>query len=192
MFITHSYAGTVQGTYRCMFYYLLEDYIEAQTAFVRELDLHLERFGRNLKDSGAFVRPFVGDIDNTKQHVLAKNWTREELERVGDTPGLLMINVDFDVFNPREHPWLHLGFGEALRESKTPASEYKDLLGNLADAILRSDSDVFEEARSVVYQVGLKDVTELFEAKPGIFGISIDLVQGAALLKKLRQRLLAS
>ncbi len=58
---------------------------------------------------------YAGDIDATKQHMLAKNWTREELERVGDTPGLLMINVDFDVFEPREHPWLHLGFGNAIR-----------------------------------------------------------------------------
>lgn len=74
---------------------------------------------------------YAGDIDATKQHMLAKNWTREELERVGDTPGLLMINVDFDVFEPREHPWLHLGFGNAIRQGKTPAGEYGDLLNTM-------------------------------------------------------------
>jgi hypothetical protein len=189
MFITHSYAGTLHGKYRCLFFFVLEDYVEAQTAFVRELDLQLERLGRNLKDAGAVVRPFSGDIDVTRQDVLAKNWTNAELAKVGDTPGLLMINVDFDEFDPRKHPWLHLAFAGALREGKTPAGEFKDLLGDLAEAIKRSNEDVFTAARAVVYEVGLHEVAEIFEVSPEIFGISIDLAKGAALLGKLRKRL---
>ena len=191
MFITHSYAGTLQGKHRCQFFFLLEDYVEAQTAFVRELDLQLERFARNLKDAAAVVRPFAGDIEATKRHVLAKNWTNEELGKIGDTPGLLMINVDFDSFDPRRHPWLHLGFGPALRDGKTPAGEFKDLLGDLAEAIERSREDVFRVARAVINEVGLKEVAEVFEIKPEIFGISIDVAKGLEVLKKLRQRLLA-
>jgi len=191
VFITHSYAGTLQGKYRCIFYYLLEDDVEAQSTFVRELDLQLEEMGRHLKDSAAVVRPFSRDIEAARQHVLSKHWTTEELERVSDTPGLLMINVDFDAFDPRAHSWLHLGFGGAVRTGTTPAAEYSALLGALANAIRRTNEDVFKVARSVIQEAGLKDAAEVFEAKPGILGISIDLEEGAALLDKLWQRLIA-
>lgn len=79
---------------------------------------------------------------------------------------------------------------KAVRNGKTPAGEYKELLGNLADAIKKSDTDLFEAAHSVVYDVRLKEAASLFSVKPGLFGVSIDLARGAELLNKLRQILL--
>ncbi len=79
MHITHSFIGTIRKPYRCLFFLLLEDYIEAQTHFARELDLNLERFARNLGDSAALVRPFTGDIDTVRQQVLDKQWSEAEL-----------------------------------------------------------------------------------------------------------------
>ena len=55
MLITHSFLGVNQGDYRCLFFLLFEDYIETQYQFVRELEPHLERFARNLGDSGALA-----------------------------------------------------------------------------------------------------------------------------------------
>lgn len=191
MFITHSYAGTLRGKYRCLFYFLLEDYDEAQSAFVHELNLQLERFGRYLKDAAAIVRPFSGDIDATRQHVLSKRWTKAELERVSDTPGLLMINVDFDAFDPRVHSWLHLGFGGAVRSGKSPAAEHESLLRTMADAIRRTNEDVFKVARSVIEESGLKGAADVFEVSAERFGISIDLEKGAVLLDRLWERLIA-
>ena len=75
---------------------LIEDYIEAQSQFVRDLDQELERFARKLGDSAAVVKPFTGDIDAVRSQVLDKNWTESELLEVRNTPGLLMINQDFD------------------------------------------------------------------------------------------------
>jgi len=43
MYITHSYLGTTQGRFRCLFLLLLEDYIEAQSHMLRDLDMALER-----------------------------------------------------------------------------------------------------------------------------------------------------
>lgn len=97
MFITHSYLGTIRGPYRCLFFLLLEDYIQAQSQFVRELDLELERFARNLGDSAPLVKSFTGDIDTTRSHVLDKSWNRDQSQEIVKTPGMLMINEDFDV-----------------------------------------------------------------------------------------------
>src|SRR3989304_3847064 len=88
MFITHSYLGTTRGPYRCLFFLLLEDYIEAQTQFVRDLDLDLERFARRFGDTGAVVRPFIGDIESTRQQVLGKRWSDRQRSEIYKTPSL--------------------------------------------------------------------------------------------------------
>jgi hypothetical protein len=120
MHITHSYMGSVMGPFKCLFFMLIEDYIEAQSQFVRDLDQELERFARKLGNSAAVVKPFTGDIDAVRSQVLDKNWTENELREVTNTPGLLMINQDFDVFNPRLHPWMIINFGRR----KTDLKEY--------------------------------------------------------------------
>ena len=86
MHITHSYMGAIKRPYRCLFFLLLEDYIEAQTQFANELDLHLERFARNLGDKAALVRTFMGDIDTVRQEIEDKQWSEKELEEVRHTP----------------------------------------------------------------------------------------------------------
>ena len=87
MHITHSYIGQIKKPYRCLFFLLLEDYIEAQTHFARELDLHLERFARKLRDSAALVRPFAGDIETVRQQVLEKAWSEKELQEITEYTG---------------------------------------------------------------------------------------------------------
>src|SRR5438046_703935 len=94
MLITHSYLGVSRGEHRCLFFLLLEDYIQEQTQFFRELALYLEKFARDLGGEGGIVRPFSGDIDQARRDVLEKNWTEQEAEEIGKTPGLLMINAD--------------------------------------------------------------------------------------------------
>jgi hypothetical protein len=49
MYITHSYLGTTQGRFRCLFLLLLEDYIEAQSHMLRDLDMALERKHEELR-----------------------------------------------------------------------------------------------------------------------------------------------
>lgn len=189
MHITHSYLGTTKGRFRCVFFLLLEDYIQAQSQFVRELDLALERFARNMKDSGVLVRPFAGDIESTKSHVLTKKWSREQLEEITKTPGLLMIDVDFDAFDPREHRWLHFCFGARLHEGVPATYQMGEALGRLAEAVCDADTDVFRAANSLKHEVGFADAAKVFEAKPGVFGFSIDLVKGGQLLTSLYRRI---
>src|ERR1700731_3453571 len=164
MHITHSYLGITRGTFRCLFFLLVEDYIEVQSAFMRELDPALERFARNMKTSGVLVRSFSGDIESTKLHVLEKPWTDAQRGEILNTPGLLMIDVDFDNFDPREHRWLHLSFGSRMHGEAPRADRFAHALGGFAEA------------------------AELFTAKSRIFGFSIDLIKGGQLLRELYQR----
>jgi len=189
VFITHSYLGTTRGPYRCLFFLLLEDYIEAQTQFVKELELYLERFARHLGNASAVVRPFAGDIEDTRQHVLDKQWSQEELEEIAKTPSLLMINEDFDAFDPRHHPWIQFHFGQKLYEGVPGVYRYAQTLERLADAVLDTDHDVFDMAHYLIHEVRLSDASKVFEARPGIFGFSIDLIHGAEIVATFCRRL---
>jgi hypothetical protein len=190
MWITHSYLGTTLGRMRCLFFLLYEDYIEAQTQFARELDYELERFARNLGHKGAVVRPFLGDIEKTRSHVLDKPWGPREREELSKTPSLLMINVDFDVFNPQEHPWFLFHFGRQMVKGigGYELCEFREIFQRLAEAVNNTDVDPFEVARAAYYEIHPSDVVKIFEAKPGIFGFSVDLFRAGEFLARLWRR----
>lgn len=190
MFITHSYIGQTVGKFRCLFFLVFEDYVETQTELVKELEPYLERFARNLKDKGAIVRPFIGDIETVRDHVLNKNWTNDELALVGTTPGLLMINVDFDEFNPREHPWVHIGLWSKDPSGRIQVAEVQRILEDLVNIVTKSDKDIFTEAATAKNEISVSDVASVFEAKPGIFGFSVDLIKAARFISKLYNRML--
>jgi hypothetical protein len=185
MHITHSFKGSVQGKFRYSFFVLYEDYVQVQSSFVRELDLQLERFARNLGDDGVVVRPFLGDIDRTKGDVLSKDWTAQEKEQLKNTPGLLVIDKDFDEFNPREHQWLYLNLGGKVFDTSVSIDEYEDILATLVEIIADPESDFFKEALPVVRQLKLASFAEIFEAKPEIFGFSVDLKKAANMLRSI-------
>ena len=163
MWITHSYLGTTRGRMRCLFFLLYEDYIETQTQFARELDLELERFARNLGDRGAVVRPFLGDIDKTRSHILDKPWDDRQRQELYNTPSLLMINVDFDEFDPQEHPWFLLHFGKKMYERGiSGAYEFRRVFEQLAEAVNNTDVDPFDIAREAYYEIHPSDAVKIF------------------------------
>jgi hypothetical protein len=186
MFITHSYLGTTRGSYRCLFFLLLKDYIQQEADFVRRLEPGLERFARQLGDQGAVVRAFKGDIENTRQHVLDKPWSNRQLRAITKTPSILMIDQDFDVFDPNEHTWVLLHFGEEPRHLNATLA-HETTLERLAEAVVDPETDVFGSARALVDQATLHDGVDLIEAKPGIFGFSVDLVGVVRFIAGLRE-----
>jgi hypothetical protein len=189
--LVSSFRGTIVEPYRCVFFLLLEDYIEEQMLMAHNLDSYLERFARNLGDAGVLIRPFVGDVEATQQEVLMKNWTEEEREALSRTPGLLMISRDFGEFDPRSHPWFHLHTSLMQGATTTPSpSEFGAHLGNLALAVREAqEEDIFNVAYSVTQEsVEWRELVDIFEAKPGVFGFSIDLKRGASFLWKLYDR----
>ncbi len=163
MWITHSYLGTTRGRMRCLFFLLYEDYIEAQTQFARELDLELERFARNLGDRGAVVRPFLGDIDKTRSHILDKPWDDRQRQELYNTPSLLMINVDFDEFDPLKYPWFLLHLGNKMYEREIGgAYKFRRVFEQLAEAVNNADVDPFKIAREAYYEIHPSDAVKIF------------------------------
>jgi hypothetical protein len=188
MHITHSFIGSVKGPFKCLFFLLVEDYIEAQSQFARDLDQELERFARKLGDSAAVVKPFMGDIDAVRSQVQDKNWTEGELLEVRNTPGLLMINQDFDVFNPREHPWMIINFGRRKTDYLV-ALPFKGILDGIANAVLDPNEDFFVAANKLENEIRATELANVFEAKPGIFGFSVNLFYAGEILNKIFQRM---
>ncbi len=189
MHITHSYMAAVKAPFRCVFFLLVEDYIEAQTHFARDLDLYLERFARNLRDSAALVRPFTGDIDTVRQEVQAKKWTEEEMAEVCNAPALLMIDRDFAAFDPREHPWLIINFGRRVTGAYGGQLLFEHLLDELVQAVLDADEDFFSAAYKLKHEIQAVECAKVFEAKPGIFGFSINLFHAGSVLSRIYSRM---
>jgi len=186
MHITHSYLGTTKGQFRCLFFLLLEDYIEAQSKLARDLDPALERFARKMGQAGVLLRPFAGDIESAKSNILDKPWRPAQRAELSKTPGLLMIEEDFDTFDPHHHRWLHISLHSRLESSASRTSdECAEMLTKLAEAVCDADTDVFKAVSAAIHEVRFPDVAKVFEAKPGVFGFSIDLIQAAALVHRL-------
>lgn len=188
MWITHSFVGTSPNDVRCLFFVLYEDYIQAQSKLAQELDRELERFARNLEDSGAVVKPFTGDIDTTRENVLEKNWTEDQEREIVKTPSILMIDIGFDDFDPQEHRWVLLHLGGKMRDTKAGSEKFKDMLEQISSAVKNLDSDSFEVAHEVQNKVTSTDAAKIFEAKPGVFGFSVDLIEAGDALKTLYRR----
>ena len=108
MQITSTYVGTSRGHYQYLFFLLLQDYIQEENELSRQMKASLERFARDVGNAAALVRPFRGDIEATRRDVLTKSWPPTAEQEIQTTPSLLMINRDFDAFDPREHPWLQI------------------------------------------------------------------------------------
>ncbi len=181
-----SYKGQVVGEYSCMFYLILKDYTEFETRWFSDvLDNALEQFSRNLGESGAVVRPYKGDVETVAREVGAKQWTKEERDQIDKGPGLLMIDVDFDEFDPRACPWLYF----YIPEEDITVSALKEILNDLVKAAVEPNKDIFKEAHSVIHDLDRPDFTEVFQLQPGIWGCSVDLVKGAQLIKKLHDRI---
>ena len=172
MLITHTYLSTTRGRRRYLFFLLLEDYLQEQQEFSTALRASLERFARDLQCEAALVRPFTGDIEVTRQQVLDKPWSRSAMQEIQKTPSLLMIDRDFDAFDPEEHRWLQIKIPLRVREHETVR-----MLEDLARLITSNpDDDVFRRARRLARRRQL-ELGKIVEFKPNVFGVSLNLLE---------------
>lgn len=189
MFITNSYLGGSHGKYKYLFYVLYQDYNETQMCFMKDIDNLLNSFARNLGKDSAVVKPFIDDINHTRQEILDKAWSEDAQREIMNTPGMLMLNVDLEHFNPKDNPWFYFHFGSRADERDLPSLVRLDTIDKAAEVFKRlgefanaSNVNIFEEAK----RMRTNRATEalgIFEAKPGVFGFSVDLVKGFDFLK---------
>ena len=187
MHITHSFVGTTVGRFRYLFFALYEDYNDYQRSFVQEFNnVYLQRLARDLRDQGAVIQPFLGDIETTRSHLLSKDWTDDELREVRRVPSLLVISKDFDAFSPRSDPWLILHFGQQRYGGPEGLAELDETIRAITAAVTDPDSEPQE-----LYKIA-RDVTRehsnlgcAFSVQPGIFGVSIDIIEAGRYLRGL-------
>ena len=171
MYITSTYVSTSRGHHQYLFFLLLQDYIQEEREFSTQMTASLERFARDLGDGAALVRPFRGDIEATRQEVLNKPWPPEAEPEILSTPSLLMIDRDFNAFDPRVHPWLQIRIPLQGHEDET-----KTTLERLARLVTSDlDDDVFRRAHDLVHGQEQADLRKIISLRPGVFGLSLDL-----------------
>lgn len=184
MWITHSYLGTTRSGTRCLFFLLFEDYLDAQRGLSDEVKTEIERFARNLCNFGAVVAPFPGDAPTTQRSVLDKQWTPEEKRELCQTPAMLMIDTDFDDFDPQRHSWVLFHFDRSSSYDGTYAAKLRSLLAKIVDSTSNQDSNPFEVVRGALRNEAVAHASKLFNIRPGAFGISVDLRAGWDALKE--------
>lgn len=180
MWITHSYLGTTRNGVRCLFFLLFKDYIEAQHGLSEQLKLEIERFARDMRNFGAVVAPFAGDVPATQKSILEKHWSEKERKLMENTPAMLMIERDFDEFDPRHHPWVLFHFGGDVHD----VGKFRSLLQKITGALADEDSDPFQVIRTALRNETIAAASQSFQLRPGVFGISIDIRTAWTALKQ--------
>src|SRR5690349_16837494 len=189
MLMTSAFAGKIIGSYRYLFLVLYEDYTDFGRGFIAEFNnVYLERLARNLKDRGAVITPFLGDIERTREEVMSKNWTDQEFRQVSQVPSLLVISKDFDDFSPRSDPWVIFHFGEEHYGGPSGLAELDKTLKAIASSVTSTS-----EGHRTLYQIARQvtrerpDLGLAFAVQPNIFGFSIDLIKAGSYLRGLIQ-----
>jgi hypothetical protein len=181
MYITHSLVAIKKGAQNYLFFYITEEYIEEQAILNKQITPLLEEFARNLKDKGVVVKSFKKDIENINHEIKNKfdqHFTYNEITSIhheSSRPGLLIINADFEEFNPKNDPWIYVSFKSYLRNTgHIDVVEIHEFLAYLT-SLANSELDLFEEVNKRLDKEKIRRAYDAIELKPEIFGISIDL-----------------
>lgn len=185
MMSTRTFAGKVTGSYQYLFFVLFRDYTDFARSFIVEFnDVYLERFARDLKGRGAVFLPFRGDVEETRDEVLSKDWTADELVQVSQVPSLLVISKDFDEFSPRRDPWVIFHFGEEHYGGPAGLTELDKTLSAIVSSVVdpgQSPQTLYQIARQITRE--RPDLGLAFAVQPNIFGFSIDLLKAGSYLR---------
>ena len=187
MYVTTRFVGTKRGTMNYLFFLLTEDYIEENKRITESLAPLLARFAREIGDQGALVKPFQGDEATTLDNALKKNWSDAQVMRMRkDLPALLVIDEDFDAFDPTRSNYIYISLRTAMDDfGNVRIFDVQELLDILVDACSRSD--LFAVARGYLAAQNRESLWEAVELKPEFVGFSFDLKKGVEFLKRMRQ-----
>lgn len=99
-------------------------------------------------------------------------------ERIEKTPGILIIDSDFDKFNPRNNHWLHICLRNSMsQDGDVSIFELEELFSALAGAS-KSGKNIFSSFDEIIKNKKKKVLYDAFEFKPQMLGISFDIKKG--------------
>lgn len=181
MFVTSNYKKIKKGDFQYSFFLNNRDCLENRRDFVQELNILIERFSRDLDDKGLIVKSYDSDIEKVRKEILDKPWNPRRVETIRKTPGILMIDTEFDTFNPNKDNWLYFYFirDQRFRENKGNSftiEEAEELFDKLSELIIKNDSNIFKELKKMLRheKVGRASETVIGELISYGIGISAD------------------
>lgn len=148
------------------------------TQLKEEMAKQLDAFGADLGTSGLVLQPYKASEYQTFSEIMKKDWPSEFRQHLEDEiePCMLVIDRDFDTFNPSRDCWAVVWFSDLSAYAK----DLPRLFHKLAQ-ISRSNGDLFAYLKRLALKRATKKAVKLgrladyFEIKPNVFGISIDV-----------------
>ena len=168
--IVSSFLDVQLGKQKYLFF--LITWAEYVTTLSKELDDQWKAFGADLGPNGKDIQAYQRHAKDNFENVMAKGWPEDIQNRFANEqdPFILVIDRDFAIFNPGEHPWAIIWMSDFFKE---PGTIYR-LFGSLARRVDRGQ-DIFEYLQSVARKQKIEKVNSYFELKPKIFGVSVDI-----------------
>lgn len=175
--IVSTFSRVKIGDFNYLFFVIAwNDYM---TPMREELNRQLMAFGQQLSIKGKVVTPYNQASDRVYQEILKKNWTkgfRESLKEEHE-PFMLIIDVDFEEFDPQQHRWA------IVRFSDYPVAAIPKIFHQLA-MVTRKNENIFRYLQVLMTTKNLGKAASYFEIKPEIFGVSINV---SAIIEDLTQ-----
>ena len=160
-----------------------------------ELNRQADAFGMDLGPSGLLVQAYPQRMYEIAREVLNKSWPTEIAERFHSDPEpiMLIIDQDWQSFNPREHSfgiiWVSQfssdpGTVRPFLQSLARLSREGDVISYLCEVAARERSAAALDTTQ--RSIGLlARVASYIEIKPRVFGVAVDL---KAILRDIAER----
>ncbi len=148
----------------------LNDY---SSTISRSLEDNLEIFGSDLALKGKVIEAYSRAKWETFKEITDKeSWPEKVKGRFEreQFPFMLVINKDFQEFNPNEHHWSVIWFSDFRDDPDSIPIIFSNLVRKIKQNI-----NLFEYLSGLSRDAKTKDFSEYFEIKPGIFGVSVDV-----------------
>lgn len=154
-----------------------------QTTSGQTFERMLGTLGRDLQKTGAVVIAFPGDEDVVSSRILSKDWIPKEKEKISKRPGLLIIDENFDEFDPQVSNWFHINLAEIYNSSGTLNEKAAEDLVIALHGIFLNDEDMFYHLNDRKIVQRRRAAGGAFSVNPRWFGVGIDVKQFLAAMR---------
>jgi len=137
------------------------------------LNKNLMKFGMDLELRGKVIEAYSHKKHETFHEIQKKNNWPATMSKQFDNeqfPFMLIINKSFRDFNPGEHHWGVIWFSDFIDDNNCIPKIFCSIIKTI-----QQKKNVFEYFKRLTRDQKIKQFTEYFEIKPGIFGCSIDV-----------------
>jgi hypothetical protein len=153
----------------------LSNYIGRATDSGRAFERMLGRLGRDLRKTGVVVVAFAGDDDAVAADVLNKEWDESQRAAIARRPGLLIIDKNFDDFDPTVDNYFHINLRTIYNTDGTLNEKMaEDLLVGL-DQVFSDEQDMFYKLNDMKIVARRQRLLSAVNLRPSFYGLGIDV-----------------